>query len=89
MDSANIRTQAYTAVVCIAVLSFTDLPDDVPPKRKLNELPTLFCGLSREWNRPENMLIGIILLKLSAKKAPVSRCFQDVYKLIFLISNIH
>jgi hypothetical protein len=30
-----MRTQAYTAVVCMAVLSLTVLPLAVPPKKKL------------------------------------------------------
>jgi hypothetical protein len=41
-DSARIRTQAYTAEVCIAVRSFTALPLVVPPKRKLQPPPTRF-----------------------------------------------
>ena len=36
--SANILTQAYTAVVCMAVLSLTIFPLDVEPKKKPNGL---------------------------------------------------
>jgi hypothetical protein len=57
--SASILTQAYTAVACIAVRSFTVLPDDVPPNRKENALPTRFCGLSLERNSPFNKFIGL------------------------------
>jgi hypothetical protein len=45
---SQIRTQEYTAVVCMAVRSLTALPLVVPPNRKLNELPMAFLGLSRE-----------------------------------------
>jgi hypothetical protein len=34
------------------------MPLAVPPNRKLNALPTQFCGLSRERNSPFNRLIG-------------------------------
>jgi hypothetical protein len=33
--SDRILTQEYTAVICMAVVSFTGFPLDVPPKRKL------------------------------------------------------
>ena len=35
MASVNTLTQAYTAVVCIAVLSFTVFLLDVDPKKKV------------------------------------------------------
>ncbi|CQR75073.1 hypothetical protein SpAn4DRAFT_4437 [Sporomusa ovata] len=42
MVSARILTQAYTAVVCMAVRSFTVLPLVLVPKKKLYALPQLF-----------------------------------------------
>jgi hypothetical protein len=58
MVSASILTQAYTAVVCIAVRSLTVFPLDVPPKKKLYALPNrLFFGLSLALNKRENTLI--------------------------------
>lgn len=45
MFSARILTQAYTAVVCIAVLSLTVFPLVVLPKKKEYVLPHwLFLG---------------------------------------------
>ncbi|KUK52898.1 MAG: hypothetical protein XD78_1637 [Desulfotomaculum sp. 46_296] len=60
MVSARIRTQAYTAVVCMAVLSLTVLPLAVPPKKKLYVLPyRLFLGLARGFNKADK--IGIFI----------------------------
>ena len=39
MASDRIRTQAYTADICMAERSFTDCPAAVPPKKKENALP--------------------------------------------------
>ncbi len=49
MVSANMRTQAITAVVCMAVRSLTAFPADEPPNRKLQRFPgRVLLGLSRE-----------------------------------------
>jgi len=49
--SERIRTQEYTAVICMAVFSFTTLPEVEPPHKKLLPLPR-FLGLSRGLNMP-------------------------------------
>jgi hypothetical protein len=55
-----MRTQAYTAVVCMAVLSLTVLPLAVPPKKKLYVLPyRRFLGLARGFNNLDNTGIFI------------------------------
>jgi hypothetical protein len=60
MVSARMRTQAYTAVVCMAVLSLTVLPLAVPPKKKLYVLPyRRFLGLARGFSKPERKGIFI------------------------------
>ena len=47
----------------MAVRSVTDLPDVVPPRKKVYVLPDVrFCGLSQEWNRDVNMFIEITVL---------------------------
>ena len=50
IDSARIRTQAYTAVVCIAVNSLTRFPAvDRPNRNGACEKRYTFCDLSRVW----------------------------------------
>jgi hypothetical protein len=56
--SASILTQAYTAVVCMAVLSLTVFPLLVEPKKKLYVEPNkLFFGSALDLNNLENIFI--------------------------------
>nr|DAF10491.1 MAG TPA: hypothetical protein [Caudoviricetes sp.] len=58
-----MRTQEYTAVICMAERSLTFLPAVEPPKKKLYPLPDVrFWGLSRDLNKPEKMPIGLTSL---------------------------
>jgi hypothetical protein len=72
MVSARMRTQAYTAVVCMAVRSLTVLPLAVPPKKKLYVLPyKVFLGLALDRvNLDINGILISFLLKMGIKKAP-------------------
>lgn len=57
MASDRIRTQAYTAVICIADRSVTDLPAIDPPVKNVYALPAVrFEGLSLDRKSPEKML---------------------------------
>ena len=59
MASARIRTQAYTAVICIADRSVTDLPEMEPPIKKVYPLPAVrSTGLSRDLKMLEKILIA-------------------------------
>lgn len=53
MDSDRMRTQAYTAVICMADRSFTLFPAAEVPMKKLYVLPDVaFLGPSRVRNKP-------------------------------------
>ena len=74
MVSARILTQAYTTVVWSAVFSFTALPLELVPNKKLVALPQkLFFGLARVGkilDRKDTFMSH--LLKIGMKNAPVS-----------------
>ena len=72
MVSAKILTQAYTAVVWSAAFSFTALPLELVPKKKLVAMPLkLFLGLAREGKSLDRKGIFMShLLKMGMKKAP-------------------
>lgn len=53
-------------------------PLAAPLKKKPQRLPhRLFCGLSREWNRSEKLLIGIRLLKMDKRKTPPLKTVEN------------
>ena len=75
--SDNMRTQEYTAVICMAVFSLTTLPEDEPPHRKLVP-PPRFLGLSRALNIPLKMFIGNSLQLKNEQSACVIHAFARI-----------
>ena len=65
MDSDRMRTQAYTAVICMADRSFTLFPAAELPMKKLYALPDVaFLGPSRVRNKPLRIPIVVFSLLL-------------------------
>jgi len=61
-----MRTQEYTAVICIAERSLTFLPMELPPIKNRYALPDVaFFGLSLDLKIPFNIPIAFTLLFIS------------------------